>query len=80
MKSLLKSLLIIPILVLLVVLCYGLVNFLELMKTFDNEAWVLPIFVLGMLAIVPRVIFMAAQTEADDPEQEEDQENEDHPL
>ena len=61
MNPLLKKLLIIPVLVGLVLLGYGFVNLMDMMKTFESDAWVLPIFTLGLLAVVPIVIFMVAR-------------------
>lgn len=80
MNLLLKKLLIIPVLMGLVLLGYGFVNLMDMMKTFESDAWVLPIFTLGLLAVVPIVIFMVARDDIEDPDHDDEDEDdpEDH--
>lgn len=74
MKSLYRILLIIPITFALGLVCYGFVNLMDMMKTFESDAWILPIFTLGLLAFIPIVIFMVARDDTDDSDHHQDDE------
>lgn len=55
-----KKLLILPLLLLVTYAMYGFVNLLDMLKNFEDESWIAPLFVLLLLAVIPIVIFMMA--------------------
>lgn len=80
MNNFYKKLLVIPAFFALVLAGYGFVNLLDMMKTFESDAWILPIFTLGLLAVVPIVIFMVAHDDIEDPEQDCDDDDDERRL